>query len=514
MAKSYPIFLLFAVLSGLAIVIFATMPFGAGVSSDAVRILSTADNLLKGRGFFDYSGLPLLWWPPLYPIILAFLSKITGGDLFIVAWALNVVSYGFIIWLAGKWLFHIFQERIIWAYLGVVTTTISLSMFKVAVSIGPDTIFIAMSLVFLIVLGSWNGNSLKVLIFLGILAAFAMLHRLLAIVLPATGAIYILVKSNLKRKFLTASIFSTFSCLPLITWLILYNYLQYDTVFGPRNYNGMLPWKNLTSFTEKILNWFVPYFSSINNFPIIKFGLIAILLIVAFASYKKANWVSLKNEFLKPKILPTILFSSLYLIVSIFTINYFEHKYPSDDRFLAVIFVPAVGTLFLVIDKLIISKIQLKNKQINLILILVFGVWCIYPIYILYENISRSYDIQGVVHNNVFNTPRYRNSETIQVVDSLIEKSSAPITLYSNNPAPVWFFTRHDVNLLPVKPINNRQAVMSELSDTTSSSKIYIVWLIPDSFGITITPQGIEKFMPLETVYTNTDGKIYTINNK
>ena len=236
-------------------------------------------------------------------------------------------------------------------------------------------------------------------------------------------------------------------------------------------------------------------------------------MIVVIATYNKVIWVSLKNKFLEPEILPILLFSILYLIVLIFTINYFEHSYQSDDRFLAVIFIPVVGIIFLSIDKLIISQIPLKIKQINLILILVFGVWCIYPSYLLYENISNSYEIQGVVHNNIFNTPRYRNSETLQVIDSLIENSNVPITLYSNNPASIWFFARHDVKLLPIKSVNDRQMIISELSDTASSSKVYIVWLIPDAFEITITPQWLAKIMPLETMFTNIDGEIYSINN-
>ena len=512
MPRSYSIFLFVTIFCGLVVVIIATIPFGVGVSADAVRILSTADNLLKGRGFFDYSGLPLLWWPPLYPVLLASLSKLTGIDLFVIAWALNIVSYGFVIWLAGKLFFHIFQDRVIWAYLGIVITTISLSIFKVTVSVGPDIAFIAMALAFLVTLGSWNRKSLKVLILLGILAALSTMHRLLAIVLPATGALYILIKSNLKRKFLTAGIFSVFSCLPLITWLIVHNYLQYDTVFGPRNYGGMSPWKNSISFAEKILNWFVPYFLSINNFPNIKFGLIVIILFVGFATYNKANWGSLKNKFLAPEMLPSLLFLSLYLIVSIFTINYSEHHYSSDDRFLAVIFIPVVGLLFLLINKLIIPEIPSKKAQINLILTLGFGAWCIYPGCLLYDNISNSYEIQGVVHNNIFNTPQYRDSETIQAVENLIEERNVPIALYSNNPAAIWLFTRHEVKLLPVKPIIDQQAILSELADTTNASEVYIVWLIPDVYDLTITPQGVAKFMPIRNIFTNPDGEIYIID--
>ena len=512
MPRYYAIFLIWVAIGGSIVAIFTTLPFGAGVSSDAVRILSTADNLLKGRGLYDYSGLPLLWWPPLYPLLLASFTKVTGLDLFSIAWYLNIVLHGINIWLSGRWLYSIFQERMIWAFLGVMLVATSLSMFKASVSIGPDSLFIALSLAFLIVLGSWDGQSKKVLGFLAGLAAIAMLHRLLAIVLLATGSLFILTKKNLRSKFVTASIFSIVSCLPLAAWLVLHNYLQYGTFFGPRSYEDMLPWKNLISFLEKILNWFFPYFLLQNNFPFVGIGIFAILLIVFIATYRKANWTSLRNKYSRPEVWPGILFSLLYLATLIFTVDYFEHKYQSDDRFLVVILAPIIGMVFLAIDKSILSRIQANGKQIRLILIIVFGIWSIYPTYFLYENVSHSYRAQGVVHNNIYNTPRYRNSETIQMVNDLIEKSNAPITLYSNNPAAIWLFTRHDVRLLPMEPIKNHLAITSELSST--SSKVYIVWLIPDELEITVTPKRLAKIMTLETIFTSADGEIYSIDNK
>jgi hypothetical protein len=514
MPRQYAIFLILVSVSGLVFATLTTLPFGAGVSSDAVRTLSTADNLLKGKGFFDYSGEPFLWWPPLYPITLAFFAKITGGDLFTIAWVLNIVLHGFNIWLAGKWLYLVFQERIVWAYLGAIIVVTSLSIYKVAVSIGPDVPFITLSLAFLITLGSWDGSSLKVIVFLGILAAIATSHRLLAIVLPATGSIYILAKSNLKRKFVIAGIFSIASCLPLTTWLVLHNYLQYDTFFGPRNYEDMLPWRNLTSFLEKILNWFFPYFSLQNKFPFVNFWILAILLIVFIATYYKKNWAFPKNKCSNPAILPSILFSLLYLATLIFTVDYFEHKYQSDDRFLVVILVPITGLLFHAIDKLILTRVQANDKQISLFLIILFGAWSIYPFYLLHENVSLTYSTHGVVYNNVYNTTTYRNSKTIQMANRLIEKSDVPITFYSNNPAAFWLFTRHDVKLLPVKNTKTNQAVVSELFDTSTSSKVYIVWFIPDIFEITITPKKLSKVMDLETVFTSTDGEIYYVNTK
>jgi hypothetical protein len=72
----------------------ATSKYGAGVSSDATKYLSVAQNLLAGNGLYDHKSGPLLSWPPLYSIILAGLSRLTGWDVFVAGWYLNAFLLG------------------------------------------------------------------------------------------------------------------------------------------------------------------------------------------------------------------------------------------------------------------------------------------------------------------------------------------------------------------------------------------------------------------------------------
>ena len=56
MSKKYQWYLGSLCLLGLAMIVAATWKYGAGVSSDAVRILSTVENKLAGRGLVDLNG--------------------------------------------------------------------------------------------------------------------------------------------------------------------------------------------------------------------------------------------------------------------------------------------------------------------------------------------------------------------------------------------------------------------------------------------------------------------------
>ena len=74
---------------------------GSGVSADGAIYLSSAANLLKGRGLIDYYGRPLTLAPPFYPGILALLSFITRLDVYLIGWFLNILTFGLIVFFSG-----------------------------------------------------------------------------------------------------------------------------------------------------------------------------------------------------------------------------------------------------------------------------------------------------------------------------------------------------------------------------------------------------------------------------
>ncbi|HEY6075172.1 MAG TPA: hypothetical protein VIV15_17780, partial [Anaerolineales bacterium] len=92
-AASFRLFLLILCAIGLILILLTTSKYGAGVSSDAARNLSTADSLLAGRGFVDMLGTPFVLWPPLYPLVIAGMSLLTRWTTFQSAWYLNILLY-------------------------------------------------------------------------------------------------------------------------------------------------------------------------------------------------------------------------------------------------------------------------------------------------------------------------------------------------------------------------------------------------------------------------------------
>jgi hypothetical protein len=66
-----------SVLGG-ALVWWSTGIRGMALTSDSVSYLSTAENIVSGRGFGSWQQMPLTHWPLGYPVLLAAVAKVTG----------------------------------------------------------------------------------------------------------------------------------------------------------------------------------------------------------------------------------------------------------------------------------------------------------------------------------------------------------------------------------------------------------------------------------------------------
>src|SRR5574342_963651 len=137
--------LVLMVLGGLA-----TRQYGAGVSSDSVKYMAVAQNLLDGNGLYDHRGWPLMSWPPLYSMILAGLSWLTRLDVFVAAWYLNILLLGLNLILSGLLLQRVFVEKPLYAYLGCLFVFLSISSLRIHATVGSDASYLTMTLAFLI----------------------------------------------------------------------------------------------------------------------------------------------------------------------------------------------------------------------------------------------------------------------------------------------------------------------------------------------------------------------------
>ena len=134
--------------TGVFLVLFITAKYGVGVSGDSIDYLSTADNLIRYHRFVDYGNATYIYWPPLYPLVLAGISLVTGFDTFLVAGILNAILFGLIVFLTGILFHRSFHDYPMWTFLGLLIAFTSLPILRIASNITSDPFFIVLILFF------------------------------------------------------------------------------------------------------------------------------------------------------------------------------------------------------------------------------------------------------------------------------------------------------------------------------------------------------------------------------
>ena len=84
---------------GAGLVLLRLASYGPSVGPDASNYITAARSLLAGDGLIRLGGSPWVWWPPLYPTMLAG-GGLFGFDPYAVAGPLNAVIFGLTVLVA------------------------------------------------------------------------------------------------------------------------------------------------------------------------------------------------------------------------------------------------------------------------------------------------------------------------------------------------------------------------------------------------------------------------------
>src|SRR5687768_6951964 len=175
----------------------ATSKYGAGVSSDSTKYLSVAQNLLAGNGLYDHKGAPLLSWPPLYSMILAGLSLLTGLDVFVAGWYFNIFLLGLNVFLSGIIFYRVFSERLLYVYLASLFVFLSISALRIHANISSDPFYLTLTLGFLIAIDDYvKTRSYRAFAWMVLFSVLAPLQRYIGLAIAVTAEIVILIENR------------------------------------------------------------------------------------------------------------------------------------------------------------------------------------------------------------------------------------------------------------------------------------------------------------------------------
>ena len=186
-------------------VLYPASIYGAGVSSDSMFYLSSADNFAAGAGFTDFKGDPLIDFPPLYSFILGVLRAISGHILFSSGSGSQCRCHGPARGVStGVLLRRCFPERRIWFYLGVLLTLVFLPLYTLGANIATDLLYILLTVWFCLAAQSYleNKRFAWLAAMTALAAACAMLRWIgLAVVAAQFLLVFIAYRHDMKKGF-------------------------------------------------------------------------------------------------------------------------------------------------------------------------------------------------------------------------------------------------------------------------------------------------------------------------
>jgi len=502
------LFLGLLALVGAGFVLVSTHRYGVVIWPDSVFYISTARNLNMGAGFISFDGEPLTLWPPLYPALLAFVSRIFGTDPLVIASLLNALIFGFIVYLAGTVLFRYLSSSPILAIEGTLAFLFAIPLYTVAVIAYTEPLFILLVLLSFLFLGSYLSKAgTTSLVLLSVSVSLAFLTRYTGIVLLPWAAVFIFFfnREALKKRIAHLIWFALITSLPMGIWLIR-NYIVTHSLFGPRSW-PVYSFNQILSFGSKnILGWYLPITIASHLWILLP---VCAVVVFMMAFSLKGGWHTLKVTPMQDN--PTVLFSIacglliiLYagFVVISATINYVS---VFESRIWAPIFVPLTFLILVFVCEAGQQFGKYINKRtVNSILIGVVAIGLIYP---LISTMSSAANL--VAYGDGLGGEGWMSSETIQY----IQKNPSECTYYSNGPDVIYFLDHINAKWVPSRG-DGIVDITSQKGIWPHETRVCLVWFDNIDRTSLFRPDELLPITNLEQVIKLGDGVIYIVTRK
>jgi hypothetical protein len=297
------------------------------------------------------------------------------------------------------------------------------------------------------------------------------------------------------------------SVLPIAWWLIVHNVMTYGSLWGTGP-QVVEVWTNISLALTKMLHWFVPYLTflmPILTRPLIPLIVLALLLLLINRN-SKTNGRAWIQAFTVPAVYPTMIYAVIYFTALAFTVVTADHRDLFSDRYYVILLVPTTIFIGLTFDKLVLPHLNLGSQQIQAALVLILGLWSIYPLYSFSEYL-REARVQGEPSGaNMFNNRTYHEMTVITEMQKLRAEQPEK-TFYSNYSDAVWFYTRKPVTPSPFVVDNPTVSY----AGWPFGKPGYIVWFEPNEYKHYLSPERIAEFANVKLIFQGKGGKIYYV---
>lgn len=248
-----------AVLSAL-LVWWATGPWGAGLSPDAVAYAAIAESI-RDHGRVGYWLEPQTSsWPPLYPLLLAIGSLLTGAGVIDVGRALNACAQGAIVVVVAVLAWRVVQSN--WLRgTAVAVAVLAQPLVYVATKVWSEPLFVLLVLLVALVLSGVPGRRARERLLVSaalVIAAFLTRYAGFAVAAAVVVALGLFPRRDAWRERVARALWVGVPVAGAALALVLWNRARSDHAFGPRWQPHEPFWHHGADGAAAIGGWFSP----------------------------------------------------------------------------------------------------------------------------------------------------------------------------------------------------------------------------------------------------------------
>lgn len=321
--------------------------YGVGLTGDWATYISTARNLLAGKGFVQLHEWAYWHWPPLYPLLLA-AASLGAFDPYEVAGPLNAACFGLTLFVAGHCLRRYIAKPflVIWACLAIL---LALPLTRVASAALSEPPFILFTLLFLAQTCNYLESGRRAnLVWAAAFASMAFMTRYIGFVSIALLLLLLFGQRSVapaeKAKRIGLSLLITMA--PMMLWLPLV-FLDHGAFFGPRGPSSFTLWETTSKYLSDLNTWV--FFHLLEEKKRIVVGGALLILTAAGVGRAFIRW-RLKSE---AGWMPFCLFGGFALahLVAIGAMQAKMSIEPLGDRYLSIAYIPLLFVATMALDK-------------------------------------------------------------------------------------------------------------------------------------------------------------------
>ena len=479
---------------------------GPGISPDSVVYLETAESLRAGEGFVS-NGAPMTRFPPLFPLLLATISGLTGPDMIHSARIASSLLFGLNLVLVLALVGMATRNNILAVGITFLLFVTSHGVFTVHSMAWSEPLFIFTLLAtFYFLINYLTRPSLRWLLLAAFSSGMAILTRYIGIALIPAVILAILIFCNkpILERTKDAILFSAAALLPITIWVV-HNQLTAGTATNRAFAVHPIGSLQLLALVDTVYRFAVPYY------PQYWLRLSYLFLVVVFfglgvASVYKATTAERRtgsNRKFFPML--SLVFILCYVVILCISISFFDAGTPLTERILFPVFILLL--LFTVSLTWIFSDVLEKP--------IFFMVFIVIAISSSLMNGFATYQAASSIYHNgfSFSDRHWEDSQSLALLATFDED----VDIYTNGADLIRFQTGKVTRWIPAvfapdsgETSESIRSRLDQVCSDTQSGKAVVV-LFDDFFPRTgyPTPDELESVCALPLMADLDDGIIF-----